>query len=286
MKHALSLLPFSLTFFGAFAAASLMSAADTPAPKTLLGSTVFDWAKLQRRVTPNGERRDVANNPTATLATFESHITTLNPGQASHAPHRHPQEELIILREGTVEIHINGETQRAGAGSTFFYASNDAHAVRNVGEKPATYWVINLATVATYSADALAAGASKANRLRSQVFDWEKLAVKPTKIGEQRPVLNGPTVTLENLESHITTVNAGQASHAPHRHPDEEVILIKEGTLEVTINGAAQRAGPGSMFFFGSNDLHGMRNVGDSRATYHVIRMVTAATPKGDASKK
>lgn len=286
MKPALRLLPSFLVFFGAFPAAPLMSAADARASKSLLGSTVFDWAALQRRVTPNGERRDVANNPTATLATFESHITTLNPGQASHPPHRHPQEELIILREGTVEIHINGDTQRAGAGSTFFYASNDAHAVRNVGEKPATYWVINLATAATHSFDALAAGASKPNRVRSQVFDVEKLVAKPTKTGEQRAVLNGPTVTLTNLESHITSVNAGEASHPAHRHPDEEIILVREGTLEVTINGAAQRAGPGSVVLFGSNDLHGMRNVGDSRATYHVIRIVTAATPKADATKK
>ncbi len=263
-----------------------MPAAETPAPKPLLGSKVFDWSKLAVRPTASGQRRDVADNPTATLATFESHITTLNPGQASHAPHRHPQEELIILKEGTLEIHINGETQRAGPGSTFFYASNDAHAVRNVGDTPATYWVINLATAATRSAEALAAGADKPGRLRSRVYDWEKLTAKTTKTGEGRAILNGPTVTLVNLESHITSVNVGEASHAAHRHADEEVILVREGTLEVTINGVAQKAGPGSVFFFASNDLHGMRNAGDTRTTYHVIRMVTAATPKATPAKK
>lgn len=276
----------TLAFFAACVAASVMPAAETPAPKPLLGSKVFDWSKLAVRPTASGQRRDVANNPTATLTTFESHITTLNPGQASHAPHRHPQEELIILKEGTLEIHINGDTQRAGPGSTFFYASNDAHAVRNVGDTPATYWVINLATAATRSAEALAAGAEKPGRLRSRVYDWEKLTAKTTKTGEGRAILNGPTVTLVKLESHITSVNVGEASHAAHRHTDEEVILLREGTLEVTINGVAQKAGPGSVFFFASNDLHGMRNAGDTRATYHVIRMVTAATPKPEPAKK
>lgn len=258
--------------------ASLLAAdaADQTAPKPLLGSTVFKWEDLKPRVSPNGERRDVANHPTATLAVFESHITTLNPGRASHPPHRHPQEELIIIKEGTLDVHINGQTQRAGAGSTLFYASNDAHNVTNVGDARATYWVINVATPATHNA----AEQTPSPTLHSAVYEWSKLTAKPGKTGEGRAVLNGSTVTLKNLETHITTVKPHEASHAAHRHPDEEIILIKEGTLEVAINGQTQTAGPGSVFFFGSNDLHGMRNIGDTPATYHVIRMVTAATPK------
>lgn len=252
------------------------------AARPTLGSTVFNWDNLVVKTSANGERRDVANNPTATLATFECHITTLNPGKESHAPHRHPQEELIIVKEGTLEVHINGQTQVAGPGSTFFYASNDAHAVKNVGDTRATYWVINLATTVTQTP----AVHNKEPKLKSAVFDWTKLTVKPSKVGEGRSVLNGSTVTLKNLESHITTVNAGEASHAAHRHPDEELIIVKEGTIEFTINGKAERAGPGSIALFGSNDLHGMRNVGTTRATYHVIRLVTAATPKAEPAAK
>jgi quercetin dioxygenase-like cupin family protein len=264
----------------AFAASALSTfAADTQqktTPKPMIGSKVFKWEDLQSRVTPNGERRDVAENATPTLAVFECHITTLNPGKESHPPHRHPQEELIIAKEGTLEVHINGRTQVAGPGSTFFYASNDAHAVRNVGDTRATYWVINLATSATHNPEQH----NQTPTLRSSVFDWQKLAVKPSKVGEGRAVLNGSTVTLKNLESHITTVNVGEAPHAAHRHPDEELVIVKEGTIEVMINGEPHRAGPGSVCFFASNDLHGMRNIGDTRATYHVIRIVTAATPK------
>ena len=118
-------------------------AAEAPPPKAgetnpMIGSTFFKWDNLKARPTANGERRDVANNPTPTLAVFESHITTLNPGQASHLPHRHPQEELIIVKEGTVEVHINGQTQVTGPGSTLLYLSNDAHAVKNVGTTRAT----------------------------------------------------------------------------------------------------------------------------------------------------
>jgi quercetin dioxygenase-like cupin family protein len=114
---------------------------------------------------------------------------------------------------------------------------------------------------------------------KSTVIDWAKLAVKPTKTGERRELFDAPTLTLNNFEGHVTTIRPGEAPHPPHRHPDEEMILIKEGTLEVTINGATQRAGAGSVFFYASNDLHGMRNVGSTPATYYVFRFVTAKTP-------
>jgi hypothetical protein len=45
----------------------------------------------------------------------------------------------------------------------------------------------------------------------SMAFDWEKLVVKPTKIGAYRKVCQAPTATLDELEYHITTLNPGQA---------------------------------------------------------------------------
>jgi quercetin dioxygenase-like cupin family protein len=78
----------------------------------------------------------------------------------------------------------------------------------------------------------------------------------------------------------VTTVNVGQASHAAHRHADDELIIVREGTMEVAINDQKQRATAGSVILFASNDLHGMSNAGDTKLSYYVIRMVTAATPK------
>ena len=109
-------------------------------------------------------------------------------------------------------------------------------------------------------------------RLPSSVFDWQKLDVKPTRNGERRAVLDSATMTLDRLACHVTTVNANEAAHDAHRHPDEEIVIVKEGMLEATINGEAQRAGAGSLFFFAANDLHGLRNAGDTPASYFVLR--------------
>ena len=107
--------------------------------------------------------------------------------------------------------------------------------------------------------------------LRSQVFDWEKLAVKTTPNGQRRDVLDGRTATLIQLECHVTSLLPGRAAHLPHRHPWEEIIVVKEGTLEVNLNGELSRVGPGSVLFYAPKDLHGVRNVGDALASYHVL---------------
>jgi quercetin dioxygenase-like cupin family protein len=204
----------------------------------------------------------------------------LNPGNDSHPPHTHPQEELIILKEGTLDVLVNGTSQKAGPGSLFFFASGNPHAVRNSSDKPATYFVFNFATAVTRSLRGQPAPAPVAGRLGSTVFNWDKLVAKPTKVGERREVTDSPTATLQNLECHITTLRPGEVPHPPHRHPDEEIILVKEGLVEVTINGHSQRAGAGSIFFYASGDEHGMKNVGDTAATYYVLRLITDITPK------
>ena len=108
--------------------------------------------------------------------------------------------------------------------------------------------------------------------LASGVYAWDSLPVEKTATGERRSVFDSTTATVDRLETHVTTVGPGEALHAAHRHPDEELIFVREGVLEATINGVAQKAPAGSVIFFASNDLHGVRNAGDTQASYFVLR--------------
>lgn len=112
------------------------------------------------------------------------------------------------------------------------------------------------------------------------VYDWNKMVVKKTPIGETRQVLRGPTATLDELEMHVTTLNPGEASHPPHKHPNEELIILDKGTVEALINDSWVRVGPGSVILNASNVMHGLRNVGDTQAQYHVVNWRTDKTPK------
>ena len=111
--------------------------------------------------------------------------------------------------------------------------------------------------------------------LPSSFFEWSSLAVAATKAGEVRRVVQRPTATLEELEIHITTLRAGEESHPPHRHPNEEILIVKEGQVEALVNGELKRGGPGSLIFQASNQLHNIKNVGTTPATYHVINWKT-----------
>ncbi len=76
------------------------------------------------------------------LEKLACHVTTLKPGEDPHPPHQHPEEELYMIKEGTVEVLINGERRQVGAGSVIFAAANQPHGIRNAGPTPATYHVI------------------------------------------------------------------------------------------------------------------------------------------------
>jgi quercetin dioxygenase-like cupin family protein len=107
---------------------------------------------------------------------------------------------------------------------------------------------------------------------RSVVFDWDSVKASPTPTGEKRFFMKVPTTTLDQLAVHATTVNPGKAAHDPHKHWEEELIIVKEGTVESMQNGVTTVLGPGSVIFEASNELHGIRNVGDTPATYLVIK--------------
>jgi XRE family transcriptional regulator, regulator of sulfur utilization len=127
-------------------------------------------------------------------------------------------------------------------------------------------------TASVLTMTAMAAVSARADVLGSRVFDWNDFKVEQTKTGSTRKVVQQPTATLDELEIHITTLNPGETPHAPHKHPDEELLIVKEGMVESLVNGELKRVGPGSVIFQAANQLHSIRNVGSTPATYHVIK--------------
>jgi quercetin dioxygenase-like cupin family protein len=134
------------------------------------------------------------------------------------------------------------------------------------------------ASLATLSVVAVAQ--ERPNLIGPSVWEWNSIPVRTTDVGAIRNVVRGPTATLNELEMHVTTLNPGLASHPPHHHPNEELVIVREGTVEVLSGGTWKRAGPGSIIFNASNSEHALRNVGTTPATYHVINWRTASTPR------
>jgi mannose-6-phosphate isomerase-like protein (cupin superfamily) len=107
----------------------------------------------------------------------------------------------------------------------------------------------------------------------SAMFPFEKLPVRTAGSAQYREALKGKLATGESLEVHETTLAPGGAPHPPHHHAHSEMWLIREGTVEITVNGKSYQLGPGSVGFVRSNDEHGIKNTGTTPATYFVVEI-------------
>ena len=142
-----------------------------------------------------------------------------------------------------------------------------------------TLAIAAFSSAATLGAVALVQ-AGGAAPMRSRVFDSMHVKPELTKAGERREVFDAPTATLERFESHVTTLNPGQALHPPHKHVEEELMIVREGTVETTLNGQTTRVEVGGMIFCASNEMHGIRNAGTTRASYYVLKWFPHDLPK------
>ncbi len=106
----------------------------------------------------------------------------------------------------------------------------------------------------------------------SEVFQYDQLPVTRSPDGyTMRRVISGVLVTGETIEVHESTLPPGKMPHPPHRHRNSEILFIREGKLVFLNNGKPEPVGPGGVVFTASNVLHGLKNVGDTQASYFVI---------------
>jgi len=119
----------------------------------------------------------------------------------------------------------------------------------------------------------MAAARAKADTkdLPSEVFHNAELKVVQHPTNESRDFFWGRTHDGYFIDMHETALKAGEMPHAAHEHPHEEMVLLREGTLEVTIEGKSSRIGPGDVTYVASNQHHGWKNVGTTAARYWVM---------------
>ena len=88
-----------------------------------------------------------------------------------------------------------------------------------------------VAFIAVLSTAGVFAIADQGPVMGSGGLDWNSIPVKPTAVGSVRSFFSARTATLEELEVHVTTLDPGKSPHPPHRHPNEEMVIVKQGTL-------------------------------------------------------
>jgi len=126
----------------------------------------------------------------------------------------------------------------------------------------------------------LAAQAAPANNdiehlpvMKTQRFGFDDLPVATNGKNTQRRMFTAKTHTGFKIESHQSDIAPGEVNHPPHQHLREEMMLIREGVMELTIAGKPYRLGPGDVGVIGSNELHNAKNVGTTMARYFIVNI-------------
>jgi mannose-6-phosphate isomerase-like protein (cupin superfamily) len=113
----------------------------------------------------------------------------------------------------------------------------------------------------------------KLPRLETKAFIFDDLPVTTNGQNRQRRMFTGKTHTGFKLESHQSDIAPGEVNHPPHQHLREEMMLVREGLMELTVAGRPMRLGPGCVGYIGSNELHNAKNVGTTRAHYFIVNI-------------
>ena len=104
-------------------------------------------------------------------------------------------------------------------------------------------------------------------------FPFEDQPVRTNGARTSRQILDGKTHSGFRVDLHATELPPGEMPHPAHHHVHEETFFIRTGTMEVTIEGRATRLTPGSVAYIASNEEHGVRNVGTTKAEYFVLAL-------------
>ena len=202
---------------------------------------------------------------TLDLAELEIHTTTLGPWQMPHAPHTHDDfEELIIVKEGKLKVTIGDSSKIIGPRSFALIVAGDHHGFQNASDDLATYFIIKLKPKSIEK--------NKNRNSGSLVKDWTELVAEKTNKGERRSIFDRPTQLLTRFEMHSTSLDAGFASHDPHTHRAEEMILMIKGNVQMQIGQQFYPATSGDLVFLASGVLHALKNVGNERCSYFAIQ--------------
>jgi mannose-6-phosphate isomerase-like protein (cupin superfamily) len=114
--------------------------------------------------------------------------------------------------------------------------------------------------------------AAGTGKLPNGTLDESKAKLTKENFGDLRIYYDGPTDQLKSMTAGSLRLKAGMSPHPPHQHPEEEFMVITEGTGEIVVEGKTTKVGPGSMMYSAANKLHGIVNTGKTPLLFYFYK--------------
>ena len=116
---------------------------------------------------------------------------------------------------------------------------------------------------------AFAMPAAFAAKLADGTIDEKSAKLTKEPFGDLRIYYDGATDQLKSMTAGSLRLKPGATPHPPHKHPEEEFMLITEGTGEMTVDGKPIKVGPGVMMYCAGNKLHSILNTGKTPLLFY-----------------
>ncbi|HEY4107596.1 cupin domain-containing protein [Puia sp.] len=107
--------------------------------------------------------------------------------------------------------------------------------------------------------------------LTAGVAEWDKAKPHPTKYGETRDLLTGVTRDLSWLDIHAYLLAAGKSFSPAANEAADHLLIVREGSLTVTIGSAHKVLGPGGIALFSAGEDPSILNTGTANATCYLL---------------
>lgn len=209
----------------------------------------------------------ILRGPTPILRELESHASVLAPGHSPHAPHRHAEEEILLVLDGEAELILGTEgenpecfSRHITCGEFAYYPAWTWHTIRNRGKKPLSYVMFK------WTGPDERAGGAKERIFARFPHETGALPLPGLHSMVRFSVLNARTQWLEKLHSHATLLQPG-GGYPEHVDRYDVAIVMLKGEVETL----GQRVGPAGVIFYAAGEPHGMWNPGPEPALYMVF---------------
>jgi mannose-6-phosphate isomerase-like protein (cupin superfamily) len=191
------------------------------------------------------------------------HSSVLAPGAVPHPPHRHAEEELLVIVAGEAELITDGGDGDGGfartkvrAGDFAYYPAFQPHSLGNSSSEPVLYtmfrWTNPLRRWPLSDRMAILKGS-------------EALVADGVTSQRMQRLLERPSRWLRRLHVHMSVIPSGQGYDA-HADDHDVAIVLVGGTIETLGRTVTAPA----VLFHPAGTLHGLRSIGAGPARYFV----------------
>ena len=109
-------------------------------------------------------------------------------------------------------------------------------------------------------------------RMASKVLRWDEEEVAKEKWGEFRKVFTGEGAGIKDVLIAFAVIKPGEEIHRPHRHAEEEILVITEGSGTWSLAGKELPLKKGDVLYVEPWVMHGCTNTGKDPMSFFVAK--------------